>query len=119
MNTLPMPYREAREFAAGLFPDKDLMTYRDGWRALTRLVRTAKGLDTIKYTRNDDDQEAKGVVDDVLLSPLLSKMFSKPLPRWFLSGSTIIAHLDRKEIGADDARSSPTFSLLSSRGRSS
>jgi hypothetical protein len=99
-----MPYREAREFAAGLFPEKDLMTYRGGWRALTRLARTAKGLDTIKYTRNDDDQEAKGVMDDVLLSPLLSKMFSKPLPRWFLSGSTIIAHLDRKEIGDDDAK---------------
>jgi hypothetical protein len=104
LNTLPMQYREAREFAAGLFPDKDLMTYRNGRRALTRLVTKADSLATIKYSRNDEDQEAKGVVDDVLLSPLLRKMFSKPLPRWFLSGSTIVAHLNRKVIGDDDAK---------------
>jgi hypothetical protein len=40
LNALPMQYREAREFAAAVFPDKDLMTYRNGKRALTRLVRT-------------------------------------------------------------------------------
>jgi hypothetical protein len=34
LNPLPMGYREAREFAAVLFPDKDLMTYRNGRRAL-------------------------------------------------------------------------------------
>ena len=30
LNPLPMEYREAREFAAAVFPDKDLMTYRNG-----------------------------------------------------------------------------------------
>lgn len=89
-----MPYRQAREFAAGLFPDKNLMTYRNGRRALTRLVTKSDSPASIKYTRNDDDQEAKGVVDDVLLSPPLRKMFGKPIPRWFLSGSTIIALLN-------------------------
>jgi hypothetical protein len=67
LNTLPMQDREAREFAAGLFPDKDLMTYQNGRRAPTRLGTKADSLAAIKYTRNDDDQEAKGVVDDVLL----------------------------------------------------
>ena len=38
LNRLPMAYREAREFAAAVFPDKDLMTYRNGRRALSRLV---------------------------------------------------------------------------------
>jgi hypothetical protein len=104
LNTLPLPYREARELAAALFPDKDLMTYRNGRRALTRLVTKAGSLAAIKYGRNDDDEEAKGVVDDVLLSPLLHKMLSKPIPRWLLSGSTIVACLDRKEIGDDDAK---------------
>jgi hypothetical protein len=60
-----MQYREAREFAAALFPDKDLMTYRNGRRALTRLVIKADSLATIKYGRNDDDEEAKGVVEDI------------------------------------------------------
>jgi hypothetical protein len=64
LNPLPLPYREAREFAAALFPDKDLMTYRNGRRALTRLVMKAGSLDTIRYGRNDDDEEAKGVVED-------------------------------------------------------
>jgi hypothetical protein len=29
LNPLPMPYREARVFAVALFPDRDLMTYRN------------------------------------------------------------------------------------------
>lgn len=41
LNPLPMKYREAREFAAAVYPDKDLMTYRNGRRALTRLVMNA------------------------------------------------------------------------------
>jgi hypothetical protein len=53
-----LQYREARELAAAL--DKDLMTYRNGRRALTRLMRNADGLDRLVYTRNDDDQETKG-----------------------------------------------------------
>jgi hypothetical protein len=38
LNSLPMEYREAREFAAAVFPDKELMTYRNGRCALTRLL---------------------------------------------------------------------------------
>ena len=64
-----MQHGEAREFSAGLFSDKDLMTYRNGKRALSRLVIQSASLATITYGCNDD-QEAKGVVDDVLLSPL-------------------------------------------------
>jgi hypothetical protein len=52
-----MPYREAREFAAAVFPDKDLMTYRNGKRALTHLVMNADRLDRLKYTKDDDDRE--------------------------------------------------------------
>lgn len=49
LNALPMQYREAREFAAAVFPDKDLMTYRNGRRALTRLVMNDDRLDRLKY----------------------------------------------------------------------
>jgi hypothetical protein len=104
LNPLPMQYREAREFAATLFPDKDLMTYRNGRRALTRLVMNADRLDRLAYTRNVDDEEAKGVVEDLLLSPLLRAALQKPIPRWFYSGATIVVRLSRKEIGDDDAK---------------
>jgi hypothetical protein len=99
-----MKYREAREFAAAVYPDKDLMTHRNGRGALTCLVMNADRLGRLKYRRTHDDQEAKGVVEDILLSPLLRKALRKPLPRWFLSGSTIVARLNRNEIGDDDAR---------------
>src|SRR3569623_1619150 len=102
---LPMKYREAREFAAAVFPDKDLMTYRNGRRALTRLVMNADNLNRLKYRRgSDDDKEAKGVVEDILLSPLLRRMLREPIPRWFYRGSTVHARLNRKEIGDDDAK---------------
>jgi hypothetical protein len=103
LNPLPMEYREAREFAAAVFPDKDLMTYRNGRRALTRLVMGADRLDRLEYTRDDDDQAARG----------LWRIFSSHLyygPRYanqFLGGS--IGRHDRraphrKEIGVEDAR---------------
>jgi hypothetical protein len=37
-------------------------------------------------------------------SPLLKKLQTKPMPRWLLSSSTIVARLNRKEIGDDDAK---------------
>jgi hypothetical protein len=43
-------------------------------------------------------------VEDLLLSPLLRTALLKPIPRWFYSGATVIARLNRKEIGDDDAK---------------
>ena len=43
----------------GLLPDKDLMTYRNGRRALARLVTQAPRLDKLNYGRTDDEREAK------------------------------------------------------------
>ena len=80
------------------------MTYRNGRRALTRLAMVADRLDRLNYTRDGDDQEAKGVVEDILLSPLLQTALRKPIPRWFYSGATVLARLNRKEIGDDDAK---------------
>src|SRR4051812_23303593 len=62
LNPLPLQYREAREFAAAVFPEKDLMTYRNGRRALVLLVMNADRLDRLQYRkRNKDDEEAEGV----------------------------------------------------------
>jgi hypothetical protein len=35
---------------------------------------------------------------------LLSTALQKPIPRWFYSGATVMARLNRKEIGDDDAK---------------
>jgi hypothetical protein len=41
----------------------------------------ADRLDRLEYTRDDDDQEARGVVEDILLSSLLRTALRKPIPR--------------------------------------
>jgi hypothetical protein len=104
LNLLPMEYKEARKFAAALYDDNELMTYRNGKRAITRLVRQANGLDRLDYQRTDDDKEAKSVIYDLLQSPLLNDTLLKPPPRWLFSGSTIVARINRAEIGDDDAK---------------
>jgi cytochrome c len=48
LNPLPMDYREAREFAAAVFPDKDLMTYRNGRRALTVALLAIAGAGEVR-----------------------------------------------------------------------
>jgi hypothetical protein len=77
----------------------------------------ADRLDRLNYTRNDDDQEAKGVVEDILLSPLLKTALRKPIPRWFYSGATIMVRLNRKEIGEDDARLIASILIAQSKGQ--
>ncbi len=104
LNPLPLKYPANREFAAGFWPDKDLMTYRNGRFALARLVMKANKIENLYYGRSDSDKEAKMVIDDVLLSPLLKKAFRKQMPRWFFSDSPIIVRLNRKEIGDEDAK---------------
>lgn len=105
LNLLPVTNpRDARAFADILFPDKDLMTYRNGRRALTRLVMKYPRIDKIKFGRSDEDKEAKGVIDDLLISPLLKKCLTSPIPRWLFSGVPVAVRLDRKQIGDDDAR---------------
>jgi hypothetical protein len=64
----------------------------------------ADQLDRLQYGRSDDDKEPKGVVQDILLSPLLKRMLRDPLRRWFGRGITVNAVLNRKEIGDDDGK---------------
>lgn len=60
--------RTKGEFAAGLWPDKDLMTYRNGRSALAHLVKKANSLEDLRFGRSDAGKEAKLVVDDLLMS---------------------------------------------------
>jgi hypothetical protein len=86
LNTLPLKYPANRAFAAAAYPDKDLMTYRNGKRALARLVMNADRLDRLQYGRSDDDKEAKGVVQDILLSPLLKRILRDRSPAGLAAG---------------------------------
>jgi hypothetical protein len=53
--------------------------------------------------RSDDKQEAMAIVDDLLLSPVLKDVLCKPTSRWMLSGASIVARINRAELGDHDA----------------
>ena len=102
-NPLPMAYRKAREFASVVYPDKDLMTYEDGKRALARMLIVAKSIDRLPVIKHKGYEHARDTIDDLLLSPVLKNVLSKPTPRWLFSGSSIVARINRADIGEHDA----------------
>jgi hypothetical protein len=95
-----MTYRKARDFADVVFGEagKDTLTVRNGKRALVRLLLKAKRLDRLAGGRNDDEQEAMAMVDDLLLSPVLKDVLCKPTSRWVLSGASIVARIRRADM---------------------
>lgn len=98
-----MDYKGARDFADIVFPDKDLMTYRNGKRALTRMLLKASRLDHLKGDKSDPPQaEALATVDDLLLSPVLRQVFCNPKNQFSFKGS-VIARINRAELGDFDA----------------
>lgn len=101
-----MTYRRAREFASLIFgtEGKETITVRNGKRALTTALTTAKNLDDIKWGKSDPEKEAQAAIDDLLLSPLLRDVLCKPTNFSFKKGSSIVAKLNRAEIGDYDAR---------------
>lgn len=104
-----MDYRTARYFADLLFGDagKETLTVRNGKRALTRLLikSTLDELEPKSWGKPaDDEKEAIAAIDDMMLSPVIQKGLAGPLPRWFKSGASIIARLDRAQLGEYDAR---------------
>ncbi|MBA2400937.1 MAG: hypothetical protein H0V72_19990 [Bradyrhizobium sp.] len=106
-NPLPMTYRKAREFASLGDAGKDTLTVRNGKRALVRLLLDAKRLESLVGSRSDEDKEAMSMVDDLLLSPVLRNILCKPTNFSFRSGnppSSIVARLNRAELGEHDAR---------------
>lgn len=57
------------------------------------------------------------MVEDLLLSPLLRTALRKSIPRWFYSGATVMARLNRKEIGDDDAKIVASILISQSKGQ--
>jgi hypothetical protein len=107
-NPLPMDERQARAFADIVFGDagRDTLTVRNGKRALARLVTKAKRLDQIVPGKGDDEKEAAAAIDDLLFSPLMRKILCDTENKFsFRAGrSSVVARLDRADIGDHDAR---------------
>lgn len=95
-------YESVRDFADILFPDKDLMTYRNGKRALTELLLdTTTPLHKLDGdTKDPAIAEALATVKDLLLSPVLKRVLTRR-PNFDFSGS-VIACLDG--MNREDAR---------------
>jgi hypothetical protein len=100
-----MDYKSARDFAQILYtasPEgRDTLTVRNGKRALARLLRAQPTrLDRIK-SEDPADAEALATIDDVLFSPVLRKVLCTP--NGFRFRGSVIARIDRSELGDFDA----------------
>lgn len=104
-----------RAFATALWPEKDLMTYDRGKRALVRMFKEAKDLNHLPEIKHSGYAEARETVDDLLLSPVLESVLCGK-PNFYFTG-TIIADLDRAILGDDDARVLATLLALRYKGQ--
>ncbi|HEY1747798.1 MAG TPA: hypothetical protein VGG11_13685 [Xanthobacteraceae bacterium] len=99
-------YRKARDIAALLYslsPEgENTLTVRNGRRALARLLLAASRLDRIKAA-SDDDKDAVAMVDDVLFSPVLKRIFCGKPNFDFSPTKTILTRVNRAELGDFDA----------------
>lgn len=93
-----MNYRKAREFVAGLYAaspqGENTLTVRNGRRALAKLLNAhPPRLDKMRFDHSDAQQEAKGMIEDLLLSDTLKDFLCKPT-NFHLDG-VLLARLDR------------------------
>jgi hypothetical protein len=93
---------KARELAAILyapFPQgENTLTVRNGRRALTHLLMQSRKLDQVR-----GDEEAEGVIGDVLFSPTVRRVLCGAPNFSFNREHRIVAKLDRAKLGDFDA----------------
>ena len=95
-------YKEAREIADVLYTvspqGENTLTVRNGKRALLRALLGADRLDKVR-----GDEEVSAMVDDILMSPILRKVFCGRPNFTLTPRSMIVARLNRAELGDFDA----------------
>jgi hypothetical protein len=95
-------YKKARELADVLYTispqGENTLTVRNGKRALLKALLEAKQLDEVQ-----GDEEVSGMLDDLLVSPVLKRVLCNPTNFSFNPNSIILAKLDRAELGDFDA----------------
>ncbi len=103
-----MDYKRARDFVAALYtasPEgENTLTVRNGKRAMVQLLlANTTRLDKLPPASSNDPGmvEAVATIEDVLLSPVLSRVLCEQQNFWF-KGS-IVAKLDRAQLGDFDA----------------
>lgn len=95
-------YRKARALADVLYAaapqGENTLTVRNGKRALLKALLSSNSLDKI-----GGDEEVRGMIDDLLQSPVLKSVLCKPTNFSFSPNSLILAKIDRAELGDFDA----------------
>lgn len=104
-------YKKAREVADILYTvspqGENTLTVRNGKRTLLRMLLEGAGrLDKLERDYGKADVgplEALATVDDVLVSPVLRRVLCNPTNFSFNPNSTILARINRAELGDFDA----------------
>src|SRR6195952_3741320 len=95
-------YRKARALADVLYTaypqGENTLTVRNGKRALLKALLAADRLDRVV-----GDEEVTGMVGDLLQSPVLRDVLCRPTNFSFTPNSTILARINRAELGDFDA----------------
>jgi hypothetical protein len=110
-------YKKARDLAALLYSlspqGENTLTVRNGRRALAKALLNSTRLDRVRT----DDPDAQGIIDELLFSPLLRRIFCGK-PNFKLSADrTIIAHINRADLGETDALLLGNFLALQYQGQ--
>lgn len=96
-------YKKARALADVLYTlapqGENTLTVRNGKRALLKALLGANRLDGL-----DGDEEVRGMIDDLLISPVLKRVLCYPRDQFsFKPNSVIFAKLNRAQLGDFDA----------------
>lgn len=95
-------YKKAREIADVLYTvypqGESTLTVRNGKRALLVSLLQAK-----RFDQMDATEEVQGMIDDILMSPVLKRVLCNPTNFSFNPNSVILARLNRAELGDFDA----------------
>lgn len=119
-NLLPADHKKARDLSAlvySIFPEgANTLTVRNGRRALAALFKRAKRLDKLN-AKTDPELEAEAAVGDILFSPVLERIFCGGDLFDFDPDTTIIARINRAELGDFDAFVLGTFLMSQYQGQ--
>jgi hypothetical protein len=94
-------YKKARAIADVLYTiapqGENTLTVRNGKRALLKALLKAKRLDQVR-----GDEEVSGMIDDLLISPILKRVLYQPT-NFSFNTDIILTKLNRAELGDFDA----------------
>lgn len=107
--------RAIAEIIYAAYPQgENTLTVRNGKRALTRHLLTAKRLDDFPEGNDDASREVKDILSDIFLSQVLKDVLCRP--NNFQLKGIVIADIDQAELGPLDAFLLTNFLVLAYKG---